>query len=53
MDETYQFVATGANLATVELFVQCVYRAMYERKNKQSSDKASPVDLQEFVWKCV
>ncbi|KAL5508413.1 VID27 [Sanghuangporus vaninii] len=51
VDETYQFVAAGANLATVELFVQCVYRAMYERKYKQSSDKASPTDLQEFVWK--
>ena len=53
VDETYEFVATGANLATVELFVQWVYRAMYERKYRMSSDKASPADLQEFVWKCV
>ncbi|EJD00993.1 VID27-domain-containing protein [Fomitiporia mediterranea MF3/22] len=51
VDETYEFVATGANVATVELFVQCVYRAMYERKYKTSSDKASPADLQEFIWK--
>ncbi|KAH8113276.1 VID27-domain-containing protein [Phellopilus nigrolimitatus] len=51
VDETYEFVATGANVHTVELFVQCVYRAMYERKYKASSDSASPMDLQEFIWK--
>ncbi|KAI5124906.1 hypothetical protein M0805_007334 [Coniferiporia weirii] len=51
VDETYEFVATGANVHTVELFVQCMYRAMYERKYKTSSDRASNLDLQEFVWK--
>ncbi|THH08652.1 hypothetical protein EW145_g2564 [Phellinidium pouzarii] len=51
VDETYEFVAAGANIHTVELFVQCMYRAMYERKYKTSSDVASNVDLQEFIWK--
>lgn len=53
MDETYEFVATSANVPTVDLFVQCMYRAMYERKHKESSSKASDDDLQEFVWKYV
>lgn len=53
VDETYEFVATSANVHTVELFVQCMYRAMYERKYKLSSSKASDEDLQEFVWKYV
>ncbi len=51
IDETYEFVATGANDATIELFAQCMYRAMYERKHRRSSDAASPNDLQEFVVK--
>ena len=51
VDETYEFVASEANAHTVELFCQCMYRAMYERKYKTSSDNASNVDLQEFVWK--
>lgn len=38
---------------TVELFAQCMYRAMYERKYKTNSDNASNVDLQEFIWKYV
>ena len=50
VDETYEFVASDANVHTVELFVQCMYRAMYERKYRQSSDKASTEDLQEFIW---
>ena len=50
VDETYQFVATGANLATVELFVQCVYRAMYERKYSRSADSTTDNDLAEFIY---
>ena len=50
VDETYEFVASEANTHTVELFCQYMYRAMYERKYKTSSDNASPKDLQEFVW---
>ena len=53
MDETYEFIGTSANVHTVDLFVQCMYRAMYERKYKQTSSKASDDDLQEFVWKYV
>lgn len=49
--ETYEFVATGANDATIELFAQCMYRAMFERKYRRSSDEASPKDLQEFAVK--
>ena len=51
--EFYEFVARGTNEPTRAFFETCMYRAMYERKYKQSSDKASPADLQEFVWKCV
>lgn len=50
VDETYEFVASGANVHTVDFFVQCTYKAMYERKYRKSSDNASNVDLQEFVW---
>ena len=50
VDETYEFVASGANVHTVEFFVQCMYKAMYERKYRKSSDNASNNDLQEFVW---
>ena len=49
VDETYEFIATGANEATIELFAQCMYRAMFERKYRRNSDEASPKDLQEFV----
>ncbi|TDL29588.1 VID27-domain-containing protein [Rickenella mellea] len=50
VDETYEFVATGTNKATVDFFVQCMYKAMYERKYRVSSDRASDRDLLEFVW---
>ena len=50
VDETYEFVASGANVHTVEFFVQCMYKAMYERKYRTSSDNASNNDLQEFVY---
>ncbi|KLO08280.1 VID27-domain-containing protein [Schizopora paradoxa] len=49
--ELYEFVATNTNDATIELFAQCMYRAMFERKYRRSSDEASPKDLQEFVVK--
>ena len=52
VDETYEFiVGEGVNIHTVELFAQCMYRAMYERKYKSNSDKASTLDLQEFIWR--
>ena len=53
VDETYEFVAAGANTNTIERFAQTMYRAMYERKNRTNADRVTRNDLQEFVWKCV
>lgn len=50
MNETYEFVAIGANMPTIELFTQCMYKAMFERKYKESSDDASTNDLKQFIW---
>ncbi len=51
--EACEFVVTGSSRATTELFVQGVYRAMYERKYRKSSENASPKDLLAFVTKYV
>ena len=53
VDETYEFVAAGANTNTIERFAQTMYRAMYERKYRTNADRVTRNDLQEFVWKCV
>ncbi len=51
-DDTYEFVVTRANnLNAIELFTQCMYRSVYQRKYRWSSDDASSKDLQEFVAK--
>ena len=50
VDETYEFVASGANKATIDLFASCMYKAMYERRYKMSGNNASDADLQQFSW---
>ncbi len=47
--ETCEFVATVTNKAAIDLFAQCMYRALYEQKYRRNSENASPNDLLEFV----
>ncbi|RDX55595.1 VID27 cytoplasmic protein [Lentinus brumalis] len=49
-DELYEFVAAGTNEPTRAFFETCMYRAMYERKYRQSADNTQDSDLQEFMW---
>ena len=30
-----------------------MYRAMYERKYRQSAEQTKDTDLEEFIWQCV
>jgi hypothetical protein len=53
VDEFYEFVASGTNAPTKAFFETCMYRAMYERKYKQSSDDLRDEDLAEFIWRFV
>lgn len=50
VDEFYEFVATGTNEPTKELFEMCMHRAMYERKYKTPADHLADADLQEFSY---
>ncbi len=52
-DELYEFVAAGTNEPTRAFFETCMYRAMYERKYRQSADNTQDSDLQEFMWQYV
>ena len=53
VDEFFEFVAIGTNVATQALFETCMYRAMYERKYKTTADHLTDADLQEFIYKSV
>jgi VID27 N-terminal region len=53
VDEFYEFVASGTNAPTKAFFETCMYRAMYERKYKQSADDLLDEDLAEFIWRFV
>lgn len=53
VDESYEFVASGTNKATIDFFVQSMYKAMFERKYRTGSDNVSDRDLKEFLWQCV
>jgi VID27 N-terminal region len=53
IDEFYEFVASGTNAPTKAFFETCMYRAMYERKYKQSADDVRDEDLAEFIWRFV
>ncbi len=45
----FEFVAAGASKEAIDQFVQCMCRALYERKYRRSFANASPEDLLEFV----
>ncbi|KAL9712921.1 Vacuolar import and degradation protein 27 [Leucoagaricus gongylophorus] len=50
IDEFFEFVATGTNEPTKAFFETCMYRAMYERKYRQSAEQTKDTDLEEFIW---
>ena len=50
-NEFYEFVASGTNAPTRAFFETCMYRAMYERKYRQSADTTTDEDLSQFIWK--
>ncbi|TFK75851.1 VID27-domain-containing protein [Pluteus cervinus] len=51
VDEFYEYVATGTNEPTRAFFETCMYRAMYERKYRQSADHTQDSDFEEFFYK--
>ncbi|KAG6837421.1 hypothetical protein H0H93_009515 [Arthromyces matolae] len=50
VDEVFEFVAPDTNEPTLAFFQTCMYRAMYERKHKQSADNTSETEFEEFIW---
>ena len=50
VDEAYEFVAAGTNEVTRAFFETCIYRAMFERKYKKSSEATHDSALEEFIW---
>jgi hypothetical protein len=53
VDEFFEFIASGTNPPTQAFFETCMYRAMYERKYKESADATQDSDLKEFIWQLV
>ncbi|TRM67758.1 VID27 cytoplasmic protein-domain-containing protein [Schizophyllum amplum] len=48
-DEFFEFTAPGCNEPTRAFFETCMYRAMYERKYRQSADNLPDSALEEFI----
>ena len=49
-DDSYEFVATGADAPALSAFEMAVYSAMYERKNGRSSMGVAPAELRKFAY---